>query len=83
MHGMDESIAVDLADAQQCKATETIKFLPTSYRSGNDKTLPIHDGQALRRAFEEVGELADCSGAPWQIHPRVVSAQNLTTQIRN
>ena len=35
---MDKFIAADLADAQQCKATEMIKFLLVLRQSGNVKT---------------------------------------------
>ena len=52
-------IAVDLESAQQCKATEMIKFLLAFCRSGDDKTVPVHDEQVLQRAFNETKRLAN------------------------
>ena len=59
---MADPIAVDLADAQQCKAIEMIKFLLAFCRSGDDKTVPVHDEQVLNLAFEEAKTLANCNG---------------------
>lgn len=54
------------ADAQQCKAAEMIKFLLAVCRSGYDRTVPIHDEQVLRHAFEEARNIANRSGTPLQ-----------------
>jgi hypothetical protein len=59
---MADPISVDLEDAQQCKAADMIKFLLAFCRSGDDKTLPVHDEQVLRRAFEKTKTLANRGG---------------------
>ena len=52
-------IAVDLADAQQCKAIDMIRFLFAFCLSGGAKAVPHCDEELLGRAFEEARKLAD------------------------
>ena len=47
-------ISVDLEGAQQCKATEMIKFLLAFCRSGDDKTVSVHDEQVIDRVSTKV-----------------------------
>ena len=59
---MAESIAVDLMDTQQCKATDMIKFLLAFCLSQDGKTVPVHDEEVLGRTFAEARNIANCSG---------------------
>lgn len=56
------SVDVDLENTQQCKAAEMVKFLLTFCRSGNNKTVPVHDERVLQHALEETKGLANRSG---------------------
>jgi len=57
-------ISVNLERTQQCEATKMIKFLLAFCRSGNDKTVPVHDEKVLQDVFKETKKLANCSGTP-------------------
>ena len=52
-------IAVDLADAQECKAIDMIKYLFAFCLSEGAKDVPDCDEELLGRAFKEARKLAN------------------------
>jgi hypothetical protein len=59
---MGPHILADLEHAQQCTASDMIKFLLAFCWSGDEQVVPVHDEQALGRVFEEAKDLAKPEG---------------------
>ena len=60
---MINSTPTNSEDAGRGNAVEMIKFLLGFCRSGDGKTVPVHDEQVVKRAFKETRRLANHGGA--------------------